>query len=131
MAYNDLGYRILKKIVRNKILQKLYYLIHPDLGIWLAKKSSSTSREYTNKKDYSEKDGLRDYALKKIQEGFDYVILGHRHKPEIVKKENSYYINLGDWIDDFSYGVYKNSEFRLFQYYDIKSKKITNTELLC
>ncbi|MCX7833667.1 MAG: UDP-2,3-diacylglucosamine diphosphatase [Ignavibacteria bacterium] len=131
LAYKDLGYKILKKIFRNKISQKLYYLIHPDLGIWLAKNTSSTSREYTSKKDYSKRDGLRDFALKKIQEGFDYVILGHRHKPEIVKKENSYYINLGDWIDDFTYGCFKNSEFKLYRYYDINTKKIINSEILC
>jgi len=131
LAYKDLGYRILKKIFRNRILQKLYYLIHPDLGIWIAKNTSSTSREYTNKKDYSEKDGLKDFAFKKIDEGFDYVILGHRHKPEIVKKKNSYYINLGDWIENFSYGCYKNSEFRLYRYYDVKTKTIINSEIKC
>lgn len=130
LAYKDLGYKILKKIVRNRVLQKLYYLIHPDLGIWIAKNTSLTSRRYTNKKDYSKKDGLRNFAMKKIEEGFDYVILGHRHKPEIAKKENSYYINLGDWIDDFSYGCFKNSEFKLYRYYDIKSKKTVNSEIL-
>lgn len=131
LAYKDLGYKIVKKIVRNKILQKLYYLIHPDLGIWIAKNTSSTSREYTSKKDYSQKDGLKDFAFKKIQEGFDYVILGHRHKPEIVRKENSYYINLGDWIDDFSYGCFKNDEFKLYRYYDVKEKKVINSEIIC
>lgn len=131
LAYRDFGYKIVKKIVRNKILQKLYYLIHPDLGIWIAKNTSSTSREYTSKKDYSQKDGLKDFALKKIQDGFDYVILGHRHKPEIVRKENSYYINLGDWIDDFTYGCFKNAEFRLYRYYDVKEKKVINSEIIC
>jgi UDP-2,3-diacylglucosamine hydrolase len=39
---NDTGYNILKRILRNKFLQKMYALIHPDLGVYLA---SSTSRK--------------------------------------------------------------------------------------
>lgn len=43
LAYKDAGYKILKRILRNKFSQFLYSLVHPDIGIWLAKKSSSTS----------------------------------------------------------------------------------------
>lgn len=49
-AYNDSGYRILKKILRSKLSQKIYSFIHPDIGIWLAKGTSETSRVHTDEK---------------------------------------------------------------------------------
>jgi UDP-2,3-diacylglucosamine hydrolase len=109
----DSGYRILKKVLRNKLSQFLYSWIHPDIGIKLARKTSKTSRIHTNRKDYSLKDGLRDSALSKIDEGYDYVIMGHRHDPQMIKHNKGYYINLGDWIKNNSYGVYRNGEFEL------------------
>lgn len=124
-AYNDTGYRILKKILRNKIIQKLYSLIHPDIGIRLAKGTSSTSRKHTGEKDYSVFDGMRESGFKKISEGFDYVIMGHRHIPQAVPFENGFYINLGDWINYFSYGVFKNGRFELKTFYDFKNQKIS------
>src|SRR6266498_2202648 len=39
LAKNDIGYRIIKKILRNKINQFLYSLLHPDIGITLAQMS--------------------------------------------------------------------------------------------
>jgi UDP-2,3-diacylglucosamine hydrolase len=128
-AHNDLGYRILKKILRNKVNQKLYSILHPDLGIKLAKGTSGSSRQHTNSKDYSQEDGMRQYATRKISEGFDYVIMGHRHKPQLTSIDKGFYINLGDWIDYFTYGVFKNNKFELKRFYDFqKSKKITDIE---
>lgn len=130
LAYNDTGYRIMKKILRNKISQKLYSLIHPDIGIWLAKRTSSTSRVYTGQKDYSFRDGLKDFAMKKLEEGFDFVVMGHRHKPIKIELNSRYYINLGDWIDDFSYGIYRDKEFKLMKFFDLKRKETVNEEIL-
>lgn len=123
-AYNDNGYRILKKILRNNISQKLYSMLHPDIGIKIAKGTSETSRNHTDEKDYSEQDGMRDSAFKKISEGFDYVVMGHRHKPQMTAYEKGYYINLGDWIDHFTYGVFRNNEFELKKFYDLKTELI-------
>lgn len=129
LAYKDTGYRIMKKILRNKISQKLYSFIHPDIGIWLAKRTSSTSRVYTGQKDYSQRDGLKDYAMKKLEEGFDFAVMGHRHKPLKIESSGRYYINLGDWIDDFSYGLFRDKKFKLMKFFDLKSKTTVNEEI--
>ena len=97
-AYNDTGYLILRAILRNKISQKLFRWIHPDVGIWLASGSSHASRIYTDEKDYSKRDGLQDFAEKKITEGYDYVIMGHRHHASVLNFGNGMYINLGHWL---------------------------------
>lgn len=121
-AHNDLGYRILKKVLRSNINQKLYSWIHPDIGIWLAKGTSETSRNHTNEKDYSEHDGMQEYGFKKIDEGFDYVIMGHRHKPQMITHGKGFYVNLGDWIEYFTYGVFRNKEFELKKFFHYNSR---------
>lgn len=123
-AYNDSGYRILKKVMRSKFSQKLYSLIHPDIGIRLAKGTSETSRVHTSAKDYSKKDGLRDAAFSKVDEGFDYVVMGHRHLPQMIRHNQGYYVNLGDWIEHSSYGLFRNGVFELTEF---KSKEEAKT----
>lgn len=98
LANNDLGYRLIKPILRNKLNIWLYRWLHPDIGVKLAKGSSRTSREYTAHKDYGEEEGMIREATRKIAEGFDIVIMGHRHRPNIVNIDRGTYVNLGDWI---------------------------------
>jgi UDP-2,3-diacylglucosamine hydrolase len=96
-------------ILRNRFIQILYGLIHPDLGVGLARFTSRSSRDYTTQKDYGEEDGLLDAARKEIDEGNEYVIFGHLHKKCFVKYKNGNYINLGSWIENPCYGVFKNN----------------------
>jgi len=113
LVKNDYGYLILKKILRNKFLQRLYSLIHPDLGIKIASGTSRKSRDYTTKKDYGETDGLFDTAKGKIDGGFDFVIFGHLHQRMFQQYKNGYYINLGSWIEKPCYGIFHNDKFEI------------------
>ena len=113
MVSNDTGYNILKWILRNKFFQFLYSLLHPDLGVAIASRTSKTSRVYTDKKNYGEVDGLYEAAKKKIDEGFDYVLFGHLHKHIYYNYKSGNYINLGSWIDKPCYGVLKNQKFKI------------------
>lgn len=116
LVKNDIGYKILKKVLRNKIIQKLYSLLHPDLGIAIASKTSKSSRKYTKEKDYGEIDGMFDAAKKKIDEGFDYVIFGHSHERVISKYNSGVYINLGSWIDAPCYGKFYSNGFEVIDW---------------
>ena len=99
--------------MRNKFFQGLYSLLHPDLGIAVASKTSKSSRDYTEKKSYGEIDGLFETAKKKIDEGFDYVLFGHLHKRIFVNYKQGTYINLGSWLDKPCYGVFRNQKFEI------------------
>ena len=52
---------------------------------------------------------------KKLEEKhFDYFVFGHRHLPlDIQLNPKSKYINLGDWITHFTYGVFDGKELFL------------------
>lgn len=112
-AYNDEMYLLLRKILRNKTSQWLFNKLHPDFGIGLASHSSQKSREYTKSKDYGEKEGMIDFAKEKIEFGFDYVIMGHRHIADIIDFGKGRYINLGEWLSKPVYGVFDGDKFEL------------------
>ena len=53
------------------------------------------------------------------KEKVDYFIFGHRHAMVNVKmNENTRFILLGDWIKNFSYGVFDGETFELKKYID-------------
>ncbi|HUL42722.1 MAG TPA: UDP-2,3-diacylglucosamine diphosphatase [Bacteroidota bacterium] len=113
LANNDLGYRIVKKVLRNRMSIWLFSWLHPDLGIRLAQSSSKTSRSYTQDKDYGPVDGMEEFAKQKISEGYDIVVMGHRHHPAFTRIGNGVYINLGDWITSNTYAVLQDGDIQL------------------
>lgn len=114
---NDLGYNILKMILRNRFFQFLYSCIHPDFGVFLASLVSRKSRKYTSKKNYGEIDGLFNAAKLKIDEGADFVVFGHLHKRMEIPHKNGVYYNLGSWLDFPCFAKFDGNEFKVF---DIK-----------
>jgi len=115
----DHGYKFLKKIFTNSICKRLFRLLHPDLGIGLANYFSRKSKEKTGSSDDhflgEENEWLIVYCkevLKKTH--FDYFIFGHRHFPiDFSLSNKSRYINLGDWIKNFTYAEFDGEDVQL------------------
>lgn len=57
-----------------------------------------------------------------ISNGYDYVICGHIHQPEIKKVANEkgevIYLNSGDWIENLTALEYHEGAWRIYRYYD-------------
>lgn len=55
-----------------------------------------------------------------ISEGYDYVVCGHIHQPEIkvIQNENgtTTYLNSGDWIENLTALEYHNKSWSLYEY---------------
>ncbi len=114
LARSDRGYRILKRILRNRFNIGLYRLIPPDIGIPIAKWCSRSSRGRTSARPReSFLQEYRDWAAEKLGDGYDCVMIGHTHNPEKVEFDNGVYINTGDWFEHFSYATLENGEFTL------------------
>ena len=48
---------------------------------------------------------------------FDYFVFGHRHLPiDFALNEKSRYINLGEWINYYSYAVFDGENMELQHY---------------
>jgi UDP-2,3-diacylglucosamine pyrophosphatase LpxH len=63
-----------------------------------------------------------------ISKGYDYVICGHIHQPEIREISNSkgevVYMNSGDWVENLSSLEFNNGEWKIYNYYsDLFARK--------
>ncbi len=116
LARRDYGYRMLKRILRNNFVKTLIRWIHPDVGFDLARMFSKKSREYTSSKDFGEADDMMLFAEEKIHAGYDFVVMGHNHVPKCKQFEKGVYINLGDWLKNFTYGVFDGATMRLMNW---------------
>jgi UDP-2,3-diacylglucosamine hydrolase len=116
LAQKDSGYRMLKRILRSGIVRTLIRWIHPDVGFSMARVFSKKSREYTAGKDFGETDSMRSFAQEKIDEGYDFVVMGHNHIPRLEDFGNGVYVNLGDWLKNFTYGVFDGDTMRLMNW---------------
>jgi UDP-2,3-diacylglucosamine hydrolase len=113
----DTGYKILKKILRNPFAQWLYAKLHPDFAIWLASSSSKKSRAYTKYKEWGDDDGMQDFAKSRFNMGFDYVIVGHRHKATYKELSNGVFVDLGDWLNENpTFGRFDGKKFELVHF---------------
>lgn len=115
ISQKDTGYRILKRIFRNPVNIFFYRLLHPDIGIPFAKLMSMGSRRHTSVREFNnnDEDDYLEFAIEKFNQGFDYVIVGHSHKPLCKKVDNHVLLNLGDWITNFSYGKLEEENLTL------------------
>lgn len=115
----DNGYKILKKVFTNKFSQWLWSRLHPNFALYIMQKTSSTSRKYTDEQDgYKglETEWLTQYAeLKQSESKRDYYIFGHRHMPidYTLSDGHSRYINLGDWLYNYTYAEMENGKITL------------------
>jgi UDP-2,3-diacylglucosamine hydrolase len=118
----DYGYKFIKKVFRNKACQWLFARFHPNFAIGMANFWSRTSRkgsEVENRKFLGEENEWLAIYCKEIlqKEHFDYFVFGHRHLPLTIKlNENSTYINLGDWIEYYTYGYFDGSQLNLLSF---------------
>ena len=112
---NDARYHLFKTILRNKFVNHIFGIVHPDLGLKFGKWMSRSSRKekVPEKRKIKLEKGLINFSKKKFSEGFEYVIMGHIHQPRILTFDNGKYINLGDWISHYSYLEIKDKNVEL------------------
>ena len=115
----DKGFKRMKKVFTNPFSKWLYRWLHPDLGVPLAQYFSVKNKAISGEEDVKflgeEKEWLIQYCRRKLEtQHYDYFIFGHRHLPlDIQLQENSTYLNLGDWINFYTYGVFDGQELQL------------------
>ena len=112
---DDYGYRLLKKIIRNKFSIALFRLIHPDIASWIARITSKTSRYYLAPPESGDKNAnlFRNIADERLKEGYDAVIYGHSHVPMVENRRDGTLVLLGDWIIHNTYVFLENGNFTI------------------
>lgn len=117
-------YLFLRKILRSRpffFMQKML----PLSILWaLARKSSLASQELMGGAQGAIMARMVTFAKESFQEGYDAVILGHCHKPQlqklIVEGEGGTktFVTLGDWIAHYTYLLYDDHGFHLLCYHE-------------
>lgn len=103
-----------EKLLTSKINHALYRLIHPDIGVFLAQGIAYLSRKQKHNPNLPKM--FEDHACIMLKQA-DIAILGHSHIPAFKKyPNNKYYLNIGDWVNNFSYGVIDNGKVGLHYY---------------
>jgi UDP-2,3-diacylglucosamine hydrolase len=122
-AFNDAGYLVLRSILRNPFALWAWKWVHPDVGVGIAAYFSRNSRMASDiakreKKFGNERDGLEYFAEEKITQGWDYVLMGHLHKPVLKrfvgKSSEGLYLNIGDWLEEPTFACFDGTELRLW-----------------
>ena len=118
----DKSYKRMKKIFKNPFFNWCFRCLHPDWGVKLGKYFSNKNRIKSSLEDLKfngkENEWLTQYCRKKLKnEHYDFFIFGHRHIPlEVELNSSSKYINLGDWITQFTYAVFDGNQISLEKY---------------
>jgi UDP-2,3-diacylglucosamine hydrolase len=114
----DVGYRILKKILRNKFNQALFKLLHPSIGVPFGSMCSGSSRKMTSR--FVTEDILAEYrshARRYLQDDSDIVVFAHTHRPEIRHYNGKTYCNTGEWIRQYTFAKLESGTMSLWRYF--------------
>lgn len=115
----DHGFKFMKSVFKNRWAQQLFSLLHPSAGIGLAHYFSNRSKQKNAEKDKvflgEDREWMIIYCRETLaKEHIDFFIFGHRHLPlDHRLNPQSRYINLGDWIHNFSYAEFDGKDVTL------------------
>ncbi len=112
IAPGDWKYRVVKRIIRSRFAISSFSLIHPDLARKLVAFFSVSSRRSAEDKS-ALLPSYEPFVKARLNEGYDIIIMGHIHIPSLEKYNNGIYLNTGDWLRHFSYGILKDGKLEL------------------
>ncbi len=109
LGAGDLGYRILRLVLRGRPTRWVFRWIHPDLGARLADWVSGTGHQLhagAAPANEGRTAFLSGWATARLKQdpSLDIVALGHGHQPMVTEvAPGRYYVNSGDWVLHRSY----------------------------
>ena len=109
LGEGDLGYRMLKAVLRNAITRWAFRWLHPDVGAIAARRVSQTEERWHAPTALEERRSrvLEEWGRARLREDptLDLVILGHTHVPVLREVDGRWYVNTGDWVHHRTYLV--------------------------
>jgi UDP-2,3-diacylglucosamine hydrolase len=103
----DLKYRALKAVLRSRATIGAFRMIHPEVGLWLARLASTTESKIENDSAAAGRARfIEEWARSRLmaEPELKLVICGHSHVPAIVEvAPGRYYLNAGDWVRHDTY----------------------------
>ncbi len=108
LGTGDIGYRVLRKLIRSAAAVRAFRSIHPDWGRRIAGLASLTEHrgEDVNPAADGRSRHIAEWGAAQLaaDPGLDLVVTGHAHIPMLREMgPNRWYLNAGDWIRHFTY----------------------------
>jgi UDP-2,3-diacylglucosamine hydrolase len=107
LGKGDLKYRLLKAVLRSRAATLGFRALHPELGVKLAQRVSSTGAKPEEAQALRGRAAfLEEWARQQLSgdASLAYVICGHAHTPALVEVDSGrWYLNAGDWLSHFTY----------------------------
>lgn len=108
------GYRLWRAYLRSPLFRLMAWIARPK-NVWkiaMGLSDKSRKKTYTDKSNRTDAI-LREFAGKKLAEGFSAVVLAHSHVAGVHREGKGVYANPGSWANDMSYLVYDKGGFRV------------------
>jgi UDP-2,3-diacylglucosamine hydrolase len=110
LGSGDLGYRLLRLLLRGRLTRFAFRWLHPDMGAWVARRVSRTGGRTGEPldKQIARARFLEGWARDRLEKEpeLELVALGHTHIPAILEVHpGRFYLNSGDWLVHRSYAV--------------------------
>lgn len=103
-------------LFRSPVARWGYSLLPQRIGYRLACSVARRTRANTNDPELASV--FAQFAARKLQTGYQAVILGHLHQPVLQQLGAGWYLNTGDWVRHYSYGVLEQGRLRLEYWQD-------------
>lgn len=107
LGKGDLKYRLLKAVIRSRGAIWGFRALHPELGLRLAQRVSSTEAKPEEELVLEGRSAfLEAWAREQLaaDASLSWVVCGHSHLPVLAEVEpGRYYVNAGDWLTHFTY----------------------------
>jgi UDP-2,3-diacylglucosamine hydrolase len=110
LGAGDLGYRMLRGILRGRVTRWAFRWLHPDVGAGVATWVSGTEHRTGGPGDHDRDRAaaLERWAVARLEASpeLDMVVLGHTHIPYVREvSAGRWYLNAGDWVYHHSFAV--------------------------
>jgi len=113
-------YLFFRNILRSRAFYHFQQMIPAPVRWKLAGLTSTASKELAAEDGHDLIKKMNSFVMKKFQEGYDVIILGHCHVPGInyytIQNRKKTFATLGDWIRHYSFLYYENKSFVLQKY---------------
>ncbi|HET9947452.1 MAG TPA: UDP-2,3-diacylglucosamine diphosphatase [Longimicrobiales bacterium] len=115
LGRGDLGYKLLRPVLRSPLARWAFARLPPRLGDRLAGRVSRTQRKWGHwgPRQEARADALAEWARARLlaEPDLEMIVLGHAHRPELIEApEGRWYVNSGDWVIHRTYVVLERGE---------------------
>ena len=114
---SDKTYLMFRKMLRSRAIYHAQRHLPASVRWAIASTSSNVSKEINSDNREVLVEKRIPFAIEKLNEGYDAVVIGHCHIPFIknfdVQGKKKTFVSLGDWINHYSFLYYEDHQFFL------------------